>query len=151
MHPIPFVQKVPVDILYNQQGFLQESVQWHGPIACVQAGCQRILETLIFSSSSVIHSFFSFITFHCTHLYYPSTMSALISEHLQSSLSTVLTSPLPFLLYSFICFSNISVGWTPKQTLPTTPMSIFIFIFLSSFYHVSPLCLGSWFLFHIWS
>ena len=52
---------------------------------------------------------------------------------LHSSLSTVLTSPLPFLfflLYSFICFANISIRQTPRWTLPMTPMFIFIFILI---------------------
>ena len=43
------------------------------------------------------------LLFHYTHLYYPSTMSALISEHLWASLSTALTSPLlsSILLFTF--------------------------------------------------
>jgi hypothetical protein len=41
MCPIPFIQKVPMGRFYNQQVFLWEPIQWHGPIACVQIGYQR--------------------------------------------------------------------------------------------------------------
>ena len=80
-------------------------------------------------------------------------MSTIISEHLHTSPSTVLSSPLPFyysFLYSFLCFSDISIRQTSRQTsrqtlrwtLPMTPVSIFILTYVHFYvhFHVHFLC-----------
>ena len=92
--------------------------------------------TFIFPNPSIIYSSFPFITFHCTYLYYSSMTSTIISEHLRSSLSTALTSPL---------LSSILLPSIPPFTFLSSLLDgLYLSSFLSSFPRLLCLTLYIW-------
>ena len=133
------------DILANVSGhlgppiFMRDQLQHFPPATIVRR------HSFSPTSPPYVYSSFS-ATFGFTFLYYPSMMLTIISEYLHTSPSTVLSFPLPFhfsFLYSFFCFSDISVRWTLmdfEMDFTNNPcvyfyphLCLFLFLFLSSF------------------
>ena len=88
--------------------------------------------TLFFSNISAVYSSPS-AAFCFTSLHYPSMTSAIISEYFCTYTSTVLSSLYLFIIlfFAFLLLPLDRLPPTSRQTLPMTPVSIFIFIFIS--------------------
>ena len=84
-------------------------------------------DTHFFFDISTVCSSFPSTIFCSTSSYYSSVTSTIISKHLQT-LHWVLFYLCYSFPYSFICLSNISIGWTLRWTFSTT-----LCLFLSSF------------------
>ena len=96
-------------------------------------------ETLIFSNISAVYSSFPSATFCFTSLYYSSTMPTITSKHLQASPSTVLSSPLPFVILSSVLSFAFLISPLDRLQDRLYPWPhVYFYHFHFWCYHVSP-------------
>ena len=102
----------------------------------LQENCQG---TLIFSNISIVYSSFPSTTFYFTSLYYSSKMSTIISNYLQASPSTTLSSPLPFVMFSSVLSFTFLISPLNRLRVDTDftndPYVYFIFTYVYFYLH----------------